>query len=111
MFVFVGAPYIKRLRGNHTLASALTGITAAVVGVITTWPSTSPSTPCSATSPPSPRPAAPAGARPHEPEARLTRNRGDRGRAAVPAEMVRALHPRPMRAPRTARGTASAVAN
>lgn len=35
VFVFVGAPYIERLRGNHTLSSALTGITAAVVGVIT----------------------------------------------------------------------------
>ena len=34
VFVFVGAPYVERLRGNHTLSSALTGITAAVVGVI-----------------------------------------------------------------------------
>src|SRR4051794_9768240 len=34
MFVFVGAPYVERLRGNRSLSSALTGITAAVVGVI-----------------------------------------------------------------------------
>jgi chromate transporter len=34
VFIFVGAPYVERLRGNHTLSSALTGITAAVVGVI-----------------------------------------------------------------------------
>lgn len=34
VFVFVGAPYVERLRGNHTLSNALTGIMAAVVGVI-----------------------------------------------------------------------------
>jgi chromate transporter len=34
LFVLLGAPYIERLRGNHTISAALTGITAAVVGVI-----------------------------------------------------------------------------
>lgn len=34
LFIFLGAPYIERLRGNHTLSAALTGVTAAVVGVI-----------------------------------------------------------------------------
>jgi len=34
VFVFVGAPYVEQLRGNHALSSALSGITAAVVGVI-----------------------------------------------------------------------------
>ena len=34
LFILLGAPYVERLRGNRTLASALTGITAAVVGVI-----------------------------------------------------------------------------
>ena len=34
LFVLLGAPYMERLRGNRTLSSALTGITAAVVGVI-----------------------------------------------------------------------------
>jgi len=34
VFVFVGAPHVERLRGNHALAAALTGIMAAVVGVI-----------------------------------------------------------------------------
>jgi chromate transporter len=34
VFIFLGAPYVERLRGNHTLSAALTGITAAVVGVI-----------------------------------------------------------------------------
>jgi chromate transporter len=34
VFIFLGAPYVERLRGNHALSSALTGITAAVVGVI-----------------------------------------------------------------------------
>ncbi len=32
--VFMGAPFVERLRGNHALSAALTGITAAVVGVI-----------------------------------------------------------------------------
>ena len=35
LFIFLGAPYVERLRGNHSLSAALTGITAAVVGVIT----------------------------------------------------------------------------
>ena len=34
VFIFLGAPYVERLRGNHGLSAALTGITAAVVGVI-----------------------------------------------------------------------------
>jgi chromate transporter len=34
LFILVGAPYVERLRGNGGLASALAGITAAVVGVI-----------------------------------------------------------------------------
>ncbi|HVR98547.1 MAG TPA: chromate efflux transporter [Thermoanaerobaculia bacterium] len=34
LWIFLGAPYIERLRGNRALASALAGITAAVVGVI-----------------------------------------------------------------------------
>ena len=34
LFVLLGAPYVERLRGNRDLASALAGITAAVVGVI-----------------------------------------------------------------------------
>ncbi len=33
-FIFVGAPYIEALRGKQSLNSALSGITAAVVGVI-----------------------------------------------------------------------------
>lgn len=34
IFIFLGAPYIESLRGNLNLAGALSGITAAVVGVI-----------------------------------------------------------------------------
>ena len=34
LFIFLGAPYVERLRHNRALAGALTGITAAVVGVI-----------------------------------------------------------------------------
>jgi chromate transporter len=34
LWIFLGAPYIERLRGNRSLSTALTGITAAVVGVI-----------------------------------------------------------------------------
>ncbi|MDQ3357559.1 MAG: chromate efflux transporter [Actinomycetota bacterium] len=34
LFIFIGAPYVERLRGNASLSAALTGITAAVVGVI-----------------------------------------------------------------------------
>lgn len=34
VFIFLGAPYVERLRGSTTLSAALTGVTAAVVGVI-----------------------------------------------------------------------------
>jgi chromate transporter len=34
LWIFLGAPYIEALRGNRVLATALTGITAAVVGVV-----------------------------------------------------------------------------
>ncbi len=34
VFIFAGAPYIERLRGNRALSGALSAITAAVVGVI-----------------------------------------------------------------------------
>lgn len=33
-FIFLGAPYIEKLRGNKNLTGALSGVTAAVVGVI-----------------------------------------------------------------------------
>ncbi|TDO35132.1 chromate transporter [Kribbella sp. VKM Ac-2527] len=34
LFILLGAPSVERLRGNRTLSAALTGVTAAVVGVI-----------------------------------------------------------------------------
>lgn len=34
IFIFLGAPYIEVLRGNRNLTTALSGVTAAVVGVI-----------------------------------------------------------------------------
>lgn len=34
LFIFIGAPYVERLRGNEALSSALAGVSAAVVGVI-----------------------------------------------------------------------------
>jgi chromate transporter len=34
LFIFLGAPYVERLRDNQQLTAALTGITAAIVGVI-----------------------------------------------------------------------------
>jgi chromate transporter len=34
VFIFLGAPYVERLRGNRSIGAALVGITAAVVGVI-----------------------------------------------------------------------------
>jgi chromate transporter len=34
LFIFLGAPYVERLRGNATITGILGGITAAVVGVI-----------------------------------------------------------------------------
>ena len=34
LWIFLGAPYVERLRGNQALSSALAAITAAVVGVI-----------------------------------------------------------------------------
>ena len=33
-YIFLGAPYVESLRGNRGLSSALSGITAAVVGVV-----------------------------------------------------------------------------
>ena len=34
LWIFLGAPYIERLRDNRSISAALSGITAAVVGVI-----------------------------------------------------------------------------
>ena len=34
MWIFVGAPWIERLRGNKLLSTALSAVTAAVVGVV-----------------------------------------------------------------------------
>ena len=34
IFIFLGAPYIEKLRGNTMLTGALSGVTAAVTGVI-----------------------------------------------------------------------------
>ncbi|NAZ85353.1 chromate efflux transporter [Kineococcus sp. T90] len=34
LFIFLGAPHVERLRANRALSAALSGITAAVVGVI-----------------------------------------------------------------------------
>ncbi len=34
LFIFLGAPFVERLRHNRRLAAALSGVTAAVVGVI-----------------------------------------------------------------------------
>ena len=34
IFIFLGAPYIERLRGSKSLSESLSGVTAAVVGVI-----------------------------------------------------------------------------
>ncbi len=34
LFIFIGAPYIEALRGNKDLTGALSGVTAAVVGVV-----------------------------------------------------------------------------
>jgi chromate transporter len=34
LWIFAGAPFIERLRGNRALSAAMTAITAAVVGVI-----------------------------------------------------------------------------
>lgn len=34
LFIFLGAPFIEKLRGNVSLTGALSGVTAAVVGVI-----------------------------------------------------------------------------
>jgi chromate transporter len=34
LFIFAGAPYIEKLRGNKALGAALSGITAAVFGVV-----------------------------------------------------------------------------
>ena len=33
-YVFLGAPFVESVRGNRSLSSALTGVTAAIVGVI-----------------------------------------------------------------------------
>jgi chromate transporter len=33
-YIFIGGPYIEVLRGNRRVAGALTGVTAAIVGVV-----------------------------------------------------------------------------
>ena len=99
LFVLLGAPYMERLRGNRSLSAALTGITAAVVGVIanlgvdfavhTLFADMSPVGTALARTP---RPdVAPAGGARHR--------RGRRG-PALPPPLVGAPHPRRVRAPR-----------
>jgi chromate transporter len=34
LWIFLGAPFVERLRGNRSLSAALAGVTASVVGVI-----------------------------------------------------------------------------
>ncbi|WP_204292528.1 chromate transporter, partial [Klebsiella pneumoniae] len=34
LWIFLGAPFIERMRGNRALAGALAAVTAAVVGVV-----------------------------------------------------------------------------
>jgi chromate transporter len=34
LWIFVGAPFVEKLRGNKALAAALSAITAAIVGVV-----------------------------------------------------------------------------
>ena len=34
LFIFLGAPYVEVIRGNPSLGAALSGVTAAVVGVV-----------------------------------------------------------------------------
>jgi len=34
LWIFLGAPFVERLRGNRRLSAALAGVTASVVGVI-----------------------------------------------------------------------------
>jgi len=34
LWIFLGAPYVEALRGNHTLNAALSAVTAAIVGVV-----------------------------------------------------------------------------
>jgi len=34
LWIFLGAPYVESLRGNHTLNAALSAVTAAIVGVV-----------------------------------------------------------------------------
>jgi len=34
LFILVGGPYVEQVRGNRTVAAALSGVTAAVVGVV-----------------------------------------------------------------------------
>jgi chromate transporter len=38
LWIFLGAPFVETLRGNRALSAALATITAAVVGVIRSWP-------------------------------------------------------------------------
>ena len=104
VFVFVGAPYVERLRGNHALSAALTGIMAAVVGVIAnlaiyfaihtlfrdvstvTWGPVDLQVPA-----------------PGQPQATLARGRCLRGAPALPRQVVRPAHPRRLRPGRARR--------
>jgi chromate transporter len=97
VFIFMGAPYVERLRHNRALSSALSGVSAAVVGVIAnlalyfalhTLLVRARARPGADPHPP---------ARPSDPAVGGRRDRGDRGGSAVPAALVGAAHDRRVR--------------
>ena len=95
LFIFLGAPYIERLRHNRALAGALTGITAAVVGVIANLAVYfAINTLFAATHTVDSRAARPATARPGHPAPGTPGHRRPRGRAAVRRPLAGAPRPR-----------------
>jgi hypothetical protein len=94
LFIFLGAPYVERLRGNHSLSVALTGITAAVVGVIANLALYSAVHTLFATSHSLHWGTGPAGgARPGYPAAGCPGDHGGGVGADLPAALVGAAHP------------------
>nr|WP_254781006.1 chromate transporter [Modestobacter sp. DSM 44400] len=104
VFIFLGAPYVERLRGNAALSAALSGITAAVVGVIANLAVYFALHTLFARSSAGLGASAPAAARPGQPAPGRGNRRGGRRASAPPAQVVGVAHPRRLRTPGAGNG-------
>jgi hypothetical protein len=104
LFILLGTPHIERLRGNHTVSAALTGITTAVVGVIANLGLYfAVHTLFATVRENQPRAAAPATPGPRHHPTRTGSDRSHRRGPDLPAQMVDAARARCLRRPRPGR--------